>query len=280
MVIIGALILLHQFLITNTEGPVITLTPTTLLTEVGGVAKMTCTFTKSMFDAVWYKEQPNGTLTFIPQSFDQGIRKSGKLSGSNSSSLVINNTQRSHSGVYYCGTFIGINPFLSGKFKLYITDATSAPIMSILVPAQEEESPLPEQTVILCVASGVSEEWGPPLWQIDRRESHGQTDTGVFDARGLFSMSSTLVMSQKIWGQAKSCTCLIKNKSSGQTFSKVFTKHIDKDCSHAMYYGIPCSLALLLIQLLLLVVCRRRLFGRKRPINRLEMSETAYATVK
>ncbi|XP_078525649.1 uncharacterized protein LOC144798572 [Lissotriton helveticus] len=284
MVIVGALILLQQLLITHTEGPVITLTPNTLLTEVGGVAEMNCTSRKSMFDVFWYKEQLDGTLIFLHQSEDvdsvRGTYSGKSPSGYNTRSLVINNTQRRHSGVYYCAIFTGTTPFLSSKGTLYVTDATSAPIISILLPGHTEEPQLREPRVILCVASGVSEEWGPVLWKVNGRDSHGQRERGVFDAQGLFTMSGTLVIPQKIWDQAKSCTCSITNNSTGQTFSAVYTKHIDNACGSVMAYGISCCLALLLIQLLLLVVCRKRLLGRKQPRIRLEMSETAYATVK
>ncbi|XP_069508302.1 uncharacterized protein [Ambystoma mexicanum] len=282
MISIGVWILLHQFKIMNANDQVVTLMPDKVITEVGGAAVLNCSFTKSPTNIFWYKEKEDGSLIFLHQSINNPPTAAAREYSSilfHVYSWVINNTVQSVSGVYYCATNPFGEPRLSNRAKVFITNTTQSPRLSILLP--QEDPQLPGEMVLLCVVSGVTNDWGPVLWHIDSHEFQGQTDAGVFDAEGVFSVRSLLVVPGEIWRQRKSCSCSIINNLTGQTFTTTFSRKTDGNCRYAMYFGLPCTLILLLIQIMLLILCRERLFGvKQQPRVRLEMTETPYATVK
>ncbi|XP_029437407.1 programmed cell death protein 1 [Rhinatrema bivittatum] len=282
---------LHLQKIALCKGAGIAQTPGQMFLTAGDNATLNCSI--RFGDLVnWYKEQQDGSLQRIHQSYKYSTEKDQKYSSKVDSdgetfSLLIHHLQRSDSGIYYCGIISLANSKLGKGSTVIVTEAgTSIPSLSILVPVMGDD-PLPGSVVLLCVASDVTPRWAPVLWDIGGNVTQGQPRASAIDPEGHFSLRSQVIVPGETWRRGVQCTCSVKDNATGETISASVPQGPDSRtrpaCNSVIFVGCPFILILLLTELWVLL-CRKHPArghpGRSQETARAQLPETDYAFVR
>ncbi|XP_075763795.1 immunoglobulin kappa light chain-like isoform X3 [Pelodiscus sinensis] len=260
------------------EGIQIQQSPGQMWLTPGQKAQLDCSHSLQGQRALWYKEQPSGSLQRIEMS--DGRYSSTVNISANRFSLMISNVQRDDSGVYFCGLNAYIHPDFGNGTRLIVTDA-SEPRLSVLVPSDLGDAELFHDVPLLCLLSDFAPPWSI-LWDTGEGDLAGQMDAGAIDGDGVFSVWSLTTILSKWWNQGMNCTCTAKENGTGRNISTTVTKET-ADCRIVFYAGLPCIFILLLIQLLILLwrkrLTRGRAVPRENPIPMRQVPQTEYATL-
>ncbi|NWY51495.1 KV5AC protein, partial [Chionis minor] len=173
--------------------------PGQLWVRLGETAVLRCHFSILISHVNWYKEKPDGSLSWINQSLNYSPPM-GKYPGSSKThwdfSLSISPAQREDSGVYYCSSSNLLPSFGNGT-RLVVTNATE-PELSILVPIDvEEPGQLPAGIPLLCRLRDL-----PPGWDTVRWQPGGEVTpvmAAAVDKHGVLSAWSVTRVSAERW---------------------------------------------------------------------------------
>ncbi|NXX54538.1 KV10 protein, partial [Scopus umbretta] len=168
----------------------------------GGTAELRCLVSHHSWYVNWYKEKPDGSLSWIYQSSDYSAPL-GKYSGrmerqerQQHFSLTICPTQRVDSGLYYCSSSDFFPSFGNGT-KLIVTNATE-PQLSILVPVDAEEpGQYPAGIPLLCRLHDLPSGWDTVRWQPGGEEM--PVMAAAIDEHGVLSAWSVVWVLAEQW---------------------------------------------------------------------------------
>ncbi|NWI35139.1 KV5AF protein, partial [Sula dactylatra] len=182
----------------SAEGRWVQQSPGQLWARPGEMAKLSCRVLDHSSYVNWYKEKPDGSLSWIYRSSSYsspGRQYSGRREADCDFSLTISSVQREDSGVYYCSSS-DFSPRFGNGTRLVVTDAAE-PQLSILVPVEAEEPGQPPATIpLLCRLRDPPQGWDTVRWQPGGEETP-VTVTATDERGGLSAWSITWVSAER-----------------------------------------------------------------------------------
>ncbi|XP_078390138.1 uncharacterized protein LOC144672194 [Cetorhinus maximus] len=261
----------HLFQVIMSQ-PVLYQSPPVQTLPAGSPAKLSCLAEGSVVGFVfWYRQSERNDMKLVYRA-GQYIPAEGRFSSETSCkagncSLLIADTRRDDSGMYYCAirNFKNMARIFGNGSQLVITEGS--PTIFLLTPL-EDEIPSMERVPLLCLIRGLSPDSFTVHWDVSGRDADGQTDSGRIETDGTYTIRSYTSLSAETWSSGALCTCAVQINSSenllsasvsSQRVSPLFT-----NCSFVLSGGLSAA-ALLLLGMILVAgrrSCRIRQTGK------------------
>ncbi|XP_041037741.1 immunoglobulin kappa light chain-like [Carcharodon carcharias] len=133
-------------------------------------------------------------------------------------SLLIADTRRNDSGMYYCAIRNYQNRALifGNGSQLVITEGS--PTIFLLTPPEDEIASM-ERVPLLCLIRGLSPGPFPVRWNVSGWDIEGQADSGRIETDGTYTIRSYATLSAETWRSGAVCTCTVQINSSESLLS-------------------------------------------------------------
>ncbi|XP_078097085.1 uncharacterized protein LOC144510901 [Mustelus asterias] len=249
---------------------IVTQFPPVLSLAEGSSVKLSCRIQGSRTAIVfWYMQPARKDITLVYRAgkylkaFDRF--SSEILENKNIYSLIIAETRRDDSGMYYCAIRnqqMGSVIFGNGS-KLVIT--AGSPAVFLLIPPLDE-IPAMEWVPLLCLVRGVSADSFSVRWNVSGRETGGMTDSGTMEQDGTYTVRSYISFSAETWSSGIQCTCAVRINSNESILSESVSSQRNIPVTAACIVSLSGGLvaAALLILGLFFVAGRRSCRNRQR----------------
>ncbi|XP_078390158.1 Ig heavy chain Mem5-like [Cetorhinus maximus] len=260
----------------------------------GSPAKLSCHTERPVVGYVfWYRQSDRNGMKLFYRAH-KVLPAVGRVSSEISekegySSLLIEDTRRNDSGMYYCAirNYTSMAQTFGNGSQLVITEGSTT--LFLLTPPEDEIHSM-ERVPLLCLIRGLSPDSFPVRWNVSGRVTEAQTDPGTIETDGTYTIRSYTSLSAETWSSGALCTCAVQINSSENLLSASVSSQRDSPlyttCSVPLTGGVSAA-ALFLLGVILLAgrrSCRNRKTGNMNNDEELtdsrkqrENKETLYA---
>ncbi|XP_078095902.1 Ig heavy chain Mem5-like isoform X2 [Mustelus asterias] len=215
----------------------------------------------------WYRQRERNDMDLVYTAF-QNSRTEGRFSSEISEkagicSLIIADSQKNDSGMYYCAipNYQNMVQIFGNGSKLVIT--AGSPTIFLLTPPLDE-IPAMERVPLLCLVRGVSPDSFAVRWNVSGRDTEGQSDSGTLEPDGTYTIRSYISLSVETWRSGTHCTYAVQVNSGESILIESVSSQRDSPSPttcHLLFPGGLSAAALLLLGLVLVAgrrICRNR----------------------
>ncbi|XP_078390139.1 immunoglobulin lambda-1 light chain-like [Cetorhinus maximus] len=222
MSFLGVCALSHLFQVIVSQ-PVLSQSPPVQTLPAGSRAELSCHTESPLVDyAFWYRQWWRNDMKLV-YTAGKYLPAEGRFSSESSDkagnySLLIADTRRNDSGMYYCAIRNYQNRVLiiGNGSKLVITEGP--PTIFLLTPPEDEIHSM-ERVPLLCLIRGSSPDSFPVRWNVSGRVTEAQTDPGTIETDGTYTIRSYTSLSAETWSSGALCTCAVQINSSENLLS-------------------------------------------------------------